>query len=87
MNKQNKNINEHYIMDGEGKKYNIYRTMQHFDIEEEIKHEDEKIEAAEAICNALGIDVISTNTNQPLVYNKEELLNPPFLVINSEGWI
>ncbi len=43
--------------------------------------------AGQAICNALGIDVISTNTNQPLVYNKEELLNPPFLVINSEGWI
>lgn len=36
--------------------------------------------AGHAICNALGIDVISQETNQPLLYNKENLLNPWFLV-------
>ncbi|HMC02325.1 MAG TPA: 3'(2'),5'-bisphosphate nucleotidase CysQ [Flavobacteriaceae bacterium] len=36
--------------------------------------------AGQAICNAVGIDVISKETNQPLLYNKENLLNPWFLV-------
>ena len=36
--------------------------------------------AGQAICNALGIDVISNETNQSLGYNKENLLNPWFLV-------
>ena len=36
--------------------------------------------AGQAICNALGIDVISQETNQSLLYNKENLLNPWFLV-------
>ena len=36
--------------------------------------------AGQAICNAVGIDVISKETNKPLLYNKENLLNPWFLV-------
>ena len=36
--------------------------------------------AGQAICNAVGIDVISKETNQSLLYNKENLLNPWFLV-------
>lgn len=36
--------------------------------------------AGQAICNAVGIDVISQQTNKPLLYNKEDLLNPWFLV-------
>ena len=36
--------------------------------------------AGQAICNAVGIDVISNKTNSPLLYNKENLLNPWFLV-------
>ncbi|SFI61711.1 3'(2'),5'-bisphosphate nucleotidase CysQ [Olleya namhaensis] len=36
--------------------------------------------AGQAICNAVGIDVISQETNQSLLYNKENLLNPWFLV-------
>jgi 3'(2'), 5'-bisphosphate nucleotidase len=36
--------------------------------------------AGQAICNAVGIGVISKNTNKPLLYNKENLLNPWFLV-------
>ena len=36
--------------------------------------------AGQAICNAVGVDVISKETNQPLLYNKENLLNPWFLV-------
>jgi 3'(2'), 5'-bisphosphate nucleotidase len=36
--------------------------------------------AGQAICNAVGIDVISKETNEPLLYNKENLLNPWFLV-------
>jgi len=36
--------------------------------------------AGQAICNAVGIDVISKETNRPLLYNKENLLNPWFLV-------
>ena len=36
--------------------------------------------AGQAICNAVGIEVISKVTNKPLLYNKENLLNPWFLV-------
>jgi len=36
--------------------------------------------AGQAICNAVGIQVISNETNQMLLYNKEKLLNPMFLV-------
>lgn len=36
--------------------------------------------AGQAICNAVGIDVISQETGEPLVYNKQNLLNPYFLV-------
>lgn len=36
--------------------------------------------AGQAICNALDIEVISQETNKPLLYNKENLLNPWFLV-------
>lgn len=40
--------------------------------------------AGQAICNAVGIDVISKDTNQPLLYNKENLLNPWFLVAKTK---
>jgi len=40
--------------------------------------------AGQAICNAVGIDVISKATNKPLLYNKENLLNPWFLVSKHE---
>ncbi|MFK7781783.1 3'(2'),5'-bisphosphate nucleotidase CysQ [Psychroserpens sp.] len=36
--------------------------------------------AGHAICNAVGIEVISKATNKPLLYNKENLLNPWFVV-------
>lgn len=36
--------------------------------------------AGQAICNAVGVDVISQDTNKALLYNKENLLNPWFLV-------
>ena len=36
--------------------------------------------AGQAICNAVGIKVISKETNKPLAYNKENLLNSYFLV-------
>lgn len=36
--------------------------------------------AGHAICNAAGVQVIDQNTQQPLQYNKENLLNPYFLV-------
>ena len=36
--------------------------------------------AGQAICNAIDIDVISHETNKTLEYNKENLLNPWFLV-------
>ena len=35
--------------------------------------------AGHAICNAVGINVISLETNNPLKYNKENLLNPYFI--------
>jgi 3'(2'), 5'-bisphosphate nucleotidase len=38
--------------------------------------------AGQAICNAVGIDVISQETKQPLLYNKKNLLNPWFIVTN-----
>ena len=36
--------------------------------------------AGQAICSAVGVDVISLDTNQSLRYNKENLLNPEFIV-------
>ncbi|RSK41519.1 3'(2'),5'-bisphosphate nucleotidase CysQ [Mangrovimonas spongiae] len=36
--------------------------------------------AGQAICNAVGLQVISKETNLPLQYNKENLLNSYFLV-------
>lgn len=36
--------------------------------------------AGQAICEAVGVSVIDQNTEQPLCYNKENLLNPHFLV-------
>ncbi len=36
--------------------------------------------AGQAICQAVGVDVIDNNTGKPLLYNKENLLNPYFLV-------
>ena len=36
--------------------------------------------AGQAICNGVGIQVLSKETNKPLLYNKENLLNPWFLV-------
>ena len=36
--------------------------------------------AGQAICEAVGLQVISQETDAPLLYNKENLLNPWFLV-------
>ncbi|WP_456379503.1 3'(2'),5'-bisphosphate nucleotidase CysQ [Lutibacter sp.] len=36
--------------------------------------------AGQAICEAAGVEVISLETNKPLLYNKENLLNPWFKV-------
>jgi 3'(2'), 5'-bisphosphate nucleotidase len=36
--------------------------------------------AGQAICNAVGVEVISEDTKKPLLYNKEDLLNPWFIV-------
>ncbi|MDT0607830.1 3'(2'),5'-bisphosphate nucleotidase CysQ [Croceitalea rosinachiae] len=36
--------------------------------------------AGHAICNAVGLKVISQDTNDELLYNKESMLNPYFLV-------
>ena len=36
--------------------------------------------AGQAICEAAGVEVIDNNTGKPLKYNKENLLNPHFLV-------
>lgn len=38
--------------------------------------------AGQAICNAVGVKVISQQTNKSLNYNKENLLNPWFIVSN-----
>jgi len=36
--------------------------------------------AGQAICEAVGLEVISKETDKPLLYNKENLLNPWFIV-------
>ena len=36
--------------------------------------------AGHAICKAVGVEVINQETQQPLQYNKENLLNPYFVV-------
>ena len=36
--------------------------------------------AGQAICEAVGLQVISKETDKPLLYNKENLLNPWFIV-------
>lgn len=36
--------------------------------------------AGQAICSAVGVDVLSEDTKQPLRYNKENLINPWFVV-------
>jgi 3'(2'), 5'-bisphosphate nucleotidase len=36
--------------------------------------------AGQAICEAVGVQVIDNSTQRPLLYNKENLLNPHFLV-------
>lgn len=36
--------------------------------------------AGQAICEAVNLQVISKETNEPLLYNKENLLNPWFIV-------
>ena len=36
--------------------------------------------AGQAICEAVGLKVIDKTTNAPLLYNREDLLNPYFLV-------
>ena len=38
--------------------------------------------AGQAICEAVGVKVIDVTTNEPLKYNKQNLLNPHFLVSN-----
>ncbi len=38
--------------------------------------------AGQAICSAVGLKVIAQDTNRSLLYNKENLLNPYFLVSN-----
>lgn len=40
------------------------------------------IAAGHAICNAVGIKVLKQNSTEELKYNKENLLNPNFLVSN-----
>ncbi|HTJ53422.1 MAG TPA: inositol monophosphatase family protein, partial [Cyclobacteriaceae bacterium] len=35
--------------------------------------------AAHAVVNSVGVKVLQSNTNEELVYNKENLLNPYFL--------
>jgi len=38
--------------------------------------------AGQAICEAVGVKVTDVTTNEPLKYNKQNLLNPHFLVTN-----
>ena len=38
--------------------------------------------AGQAICEAVGVKVTDVTTNEPLKYNKQNLLNPHFLVSN-----
>ena len=40
--------------------------------------------AGQAICNAVGVEVINRETNKALSYNKENLLNPHFMVARAE---
>ena len=40
--------------------------------------------AGQAICEAVGLHVISQESDQPLLYNKQNLLNPWFLVSHNE---
>ena len=35
--------------------------------------------AGQAICNSVGVEVISEETKEPLLYNKKNLLNPWFI--------
>lgn len=37
--------------------------------------------AGHALCNAVGVELIDTETNNPLRYNKKRLINPSFIVI------
>src|SRR5690606_6468712 len=37
--------------------------------------------AGHALCRAVGIELVGTLTNEPLRYNKKELINPSFIVI------
>lgn len=39
--------------------------------------------AGQAICNAVGVAIISEETKEPLLYNKENLLNPWFICIKT----
>lgn len=41
--------------------------------------------AGHAICNAVGLQVLNWETKEELSYNKENLLNPFFVVSNTEG--
>lgn len=41
--------------------------------------------AGQAICNAAGVNVISEDTKQSLMYNKENLLNPWFVVSKQQN--
>jgi 3'(2'), 5'-bisphosphate nucleotidase len=43
--------------------------------------------AGHALCNAVGIQVIDTSTLQELKYNKAELLNSYFCVVNERSFI
>lgn len=40
--------------------------------------------AGQAICEAVGLEVIARETGQPLLYNREDMLNGYFLVKHSE---
>ena len=41
--------------------------------------------AGQAICNSVGVEVISEETKESLLYNKENLLNPWFICGNRRG--
>lgn len=40
--------------------------------------------AGQAICNAVGIDIVDLDTGAPLSYNRENMTNPNFLVNTSQ---
>lgn len=42
--------------------------------------------AADGVLTAMGGSLVSRETNQPLEYNKENLLNPHFIAAHSEGY-